>query len=49
MQGVSIYNELMKAGTERAINIQIAQSMPTHAQPCQDTKDLSKAGEFLSL
>ncbi|XP_077993476.1 5'-3' exonuclease PLD3-like [Glandiceps talaboti] len=43
-QGENIYAGLLNAGTERGIDIRIAQSQPTNMNPSQDTIDLVKAG-----
>lgn len=41
-QGENIFNNILKAGTKRGINIRIAQNMPSVAQPNFDTEILIK-------
>lgn len=41
-QGESVFNNILKAGTKRGINIRIAQNAPTKSQPNLDTEILIK-------
>lgn len=43
-EGETIFNELMRAGTERNISIQIAQNQPSYSQPDRDTQELAEKG-----
>ncbi|XP_023213787.1 phospholipase D3-like, partial [Centruroides sculpturatus] len=46
-QGEMIFKELLQAGTERKININIAQNIPSKSYSDNDTKELEAKGKYL--
>ncbi len=44
VEGETIYNALLKAGTQGGIAIRIAENKPSNSSPDEDTLELSKAG-----